>query len=178
MSIPLVSSTLWQPAAAAHRNIVPRLPGSRMLSHIRDKGIEWPLLGKSIRNGSGRENIAAEKRSKSATMQRVPVLHYEPQRSAWPSPITPCGATRLDQILMSSNLTLISVALFSLSTGSSRSRSTVLKNTICGLAPASRASHIKRLPSRRILPWCSRNVLERATLTTLLGWCDRKVKVD
>uniref|UniRef100_A0A3Q0RJU4 Glyoxalase domain-containing protein 4 n=1 Tax=Amphilophus citrinellus TaxID=61819 RepID=A0A3Q0RJU4_AMPCI len=65
-------------------------------------------------------------------------------------------------------LTPSSIPDLFLSKGSSRSRSTVLKNTVCGLAPASRASQIKRLPSRRILPWCSRNVLERATLTNLL----------
>lgn len=110
--------------------------------------------------------MAAEEDVKVSIKSRV--LHHEPKQHMQSSPITPCGATRSDQILMSPNLTLINVALFSLSRGSSLSRSTVLKNTICGMAPASRASQIKRLPSRRILPWCSRNVLERATLTNLL----------
>ncbi|KAG7258204.1 hypothetical protein CRUP_001853 [Coryphaenoides rupestris] len=47
-----------------------------------------------------------------------------------------------------------------LSTGSSLSFSTRLKNTSWGLAPASRASQISRFPSRRILPCCSRNVVD------------------
>lgn len=91
-------------------------------------------------------------------------------------PMTPCGAMRSDQVLMSSNWTLISWALLSLSRGSSRSRSTVLKNTVCRLAPASRASQIRRRPSRRILPWCSRNVLDREMLTNLLQVETERIK--
>ena len=164
--IPLVSRTLWQPAAAAQRNIVPRLPGSRMLSHIRDKGTEWCLSVNVIRVGSGRENIAAEKNGQS--QETVEEFLSSISCKKWPLPITPCGVTRSDQTLMSSFLTLTSVALLSWSKGSSLSRSALLKNTICGMAPAPRASQIKRRPSRRILPWCSRKVLERATLTNFL----------
>uniref|UniRef100_A0A0E9WT11 Uncharacterized protein n=1 Tax=Anguilla anguilla TaxID=7936 RepID=A0A0E9WT11_ANGAN len=68
---------------------------------------------------------------------------------------------------MSSNLTLTRLARRSCSRGSSRSRSTVLKNRICGMPPAARASQIRRFPSRSTFPCCSRNFLERATLTAL-----------
>lgn len=84
------------------------------------------------------------------------------------SPITPCGATRSDQTLRSSNLTLTRDAWPSLSRGSSRRRSTLLKNSIWGDAPAATASQIRRFPSSSTLPSCSRNALERAMLAIFL----------
>jgi len=74
-SLPLLRTTSRQPAAAAHRSIVPRLPGSRMLSHIRDNGTDWPLFEKVRRDGSGRENMAAEEEFESETTQK---LYFKP----------------------------------------------------------------------------------------------------
>lgn len=62
MLIPLVSSTLWHPAAAAQRKVAARFPGSRTLSQIRVKGNAFPFFfsEKHIWDASGRLKTAAK----------------------------------------------------------------------------------------------------------------------
>lgn len=61
MLVPLVSSTVWHPAAAAERNTAPRFPGSLMLSQINVRGTGLPYFScENVKwEASGRLNMAA-----------------------------------------------------------------------------------------------------------------------
>lgn len=168
--IPLVSSTLWHPAAAAERNTAPRFPGSLTLSQISVKGKGLPNFssGNVKWAATGRLNMAAmrdhARHDLTLQIQIVDVWQY----LIYNLPITSCEVSRSDQNFVSSILTFTRLTPLRLSRGSSLSAFTELKKTFCATAPASRAQRMRCPPSRITLPWCSRSFLDRAMLTSLL----------